>query len=138
MKGKRLAAHFIDGTLVLFGVVGLLAELSKGRPSSTNFYMYVLAGLLLTCGVIIFIGIRSTYGGGAWSLFGLLLVAAALARITAFVQAYMQGREVRSVAFYSSIAALWGVGCYCLAWGHVRCHRKTTQPQYGADPSQPL
>jgi hypothetical protein len=134
MKGRRLAAYVIDGALVFLGILGLLAESGQGKPSSTNFYGYVLAVLLLACGAIIFVGIRSTYGGGAWSLFGLLLVAAAIARATSLVQWLIQGRELRSpVGFYSTIAALLGVGCYCLAWGHLRRCRKEPNPQGGAN-----
>ena len=139
IKGRRLAAYIIDGALVLLGVLGLLVELNKGKPSSTNFYGYVFAFLLLLCGVIVFLGIRSAYGGGAWSLFGLLLVAAASARFTSLLQGLINGRELRSpIIFFSTLTALWGAGCYCLAWGHIRRRREEPNPQDGANGSQPF
>jgi hypothetical protein len=138
MKGRRLAAYVIDGTLMFLGVLGLLIESSRGKPSSTHFYGYVLAVLFLACGAIIFVGMRSAYGGGAWSLVGVLLVAAAIARITSMVQGLIQGRELRSpVVFCSTIAALWGVGCYCLAWGHIRRRLKEPNKSLHAAAAEP-
>jgi len=131
MKRGRLAAYTIDGVLFLLGFLGFAVEYSEGKPSSTNFFGYILALLFLACGVIFFIGIRSCYRGGGWSFFGLLLVAAATAQFTSWMQLQLQGRQLLyPAAFCLTTAGLFGAGCYCLIWGHIRRQRRA--------PSQPV
>ena len=132
-KVRHMTACIAGGALIFLGIMGFLIEISKGKPSSTNFYGYVLAAVFVACGVLTCVAVRSHYGGGLWSFFGLLFVAAATVRLVSVSQAYMQNRHliylISPVIFFSTTAAFWGVGCYCLAWGHMRHHRKkVTQP----------
>ena len=138
IRGRRLVAYVVDGVLIFLGILGLVIESSEAKPSSTNFFGYVLAVLFLACGAIVCLAIRSGYGGGAWSLCGLLLFAAAIARLTSIMQVHMQGRNLISpVVSYSTAAALWGAGCYCLAWGHMRRHREAPNKSLQATAAAP-
>jgi len=120
-----VSAYVAGGALVFLGILGLLIEFSKATPSSTNFHGYVLGAVLIASGVLTGVAARFHYGGGLWSFIGLICVAAAIARVASAWQVYMQGRHFISPDFfYSMTAALWGVGCYCLVWGHIRHHRK--------------
>jgi hypothetical protein len=125
MKTGRLAAYAVGGLLVFLGVLGLLVEAGKGKLSPTNFNGYLLVTLFLVCGAMILLGVRSGYGGGAWSLVGVLLSAAATARLAVHMHALLQGRHLitPTISFFTT-AALWGGGCYCLACGHLRHHRR--------------
>src|SRR5476649_163716 len=124
-KIGRIAAYVAGGTLIFIGIMGLAIESSKAKPSFTNFYGYVLAVMLFTCGILTLIAIRSYYGGGLWSFFGLLFVAVTIAHLTWLVEIYMQNRHLISpVTFYSETAIFWAAGCYGLVWGHMRHHRK--------------
>jgi hypothetical protein len=128
-KIGRVTAYATGGVLIFLGILGLLIESSKGKPSSTNCYGYVLAVALIACGTLTCIAVRSHYGGGLWSFFGCLCVAAAIARVALVWQVHMQGKHFTfPVIVYSTTAGLWGVGCYCLAWGHMRRHRKKAAP----------
>ena len=138
MKVGRLAAYVTSGALAFIGVVGLLVESSKRGPSPTNFYGYVLFILLLVCGGIIVLAVRSGYRGGAWSLLGLLLIAAAIARATSIAEIYIQGKHLLSpTASYLRTGALWGTGCYCLVWGHLRPRRKAPNNSLQATAAAP-
>jgi hypothetical protein len=120
-----VAPYVGGGTLILLGFMGLMIEVGKGTPSFTNFHGYVLAGLFLACGAITCIAAWSQYGGGLWSFFGLLFLAAATFRFAIASEMHMRSRQLVSPAvFFSTTAALCGVGFYCLIWGHSRRHRE--------------
>ena len=122
-KVRRITAYLIGSVLFCLGVLGFLTELGNGMPSSTHFAGYVLAVVLGACGVFICIAVWLDYGGGLWSLLGLLLVASGTFRLVSIWQAEIQGRHLISpVVSYSTIAALCGVGFFCLSWGHIRRH----------------
>lgn len=122
-KVMRITAYVVGSVLFCLGVLGFLTELGKGMPSSTHFSGYVLAVVLVACGVLTCIAARLHYGGGLWSLLGLLLVAVGTCNLVSIWQAEIQGRHLISpVVSYSTIAALCGVGFYCLCWGHIRRH----------------
>ena len=124
-KVKSVSVYVAGGTLAFFGTMGSLIEFSEGRPSSTNFYGYAVAVVLIASGVLTCVAARSHYGGGLWSFFGLICVAAAIVRFASASQVYMRGRDLISpVVFFSTTAVLWGVGCYCLIWGHLRHQRQ--------------
>jgi hypothetical protein len=122
---RPVSAYVAGGALVFLGILGLLVEFSKAKPSSTNYYVYVRAVVLIASGVLTFVAARSHYGGGYWSFVGLICVAAATVRFASASQLYMRGRHLISpVIFFSTTAVLWGVGCYGLIWGHMQRHRK--------------
>jgi hypothetical protein len=122
---RPVSAYVAGGALVFLGIVGLLIEFSKAKPSFANFYGYVLAVVLIASGVLTCVAARSNYGGGLWSFFGLVCVAATIGRLASVAQMYMENRHLVSPGiFYSTTAGLWGVGCYCLFWGHMRRHRE--------------
>jgi hypothetical protein len=124
-KIGRVSAYVVGGVLIFIGTVGLVIELSREKPSSTNFYGYALAVVCITSGVLACVAAKSHYDGGPWFLFGLICVATCLSNIAFVSQLYMRGRHVAfPVITYSKIAGLWGVGCYCLIWGHMRRHRE--------------
>ena len=129
-KVRWVGAYVTIGVLIFLGTMGLLIEFRNGSPSSTNFSGYVLGVLFIVSGVLTLFAVRLHYGGGLWSFFGLLFVGAAIFRVALACQVYMQGRHFTSpIIMYSITAGLWGVGCYCLAWGHMRNHRKKTPPK---------
>jgi hypothetical protein len=136
-KIGRVAAYVAGGLLNFFGIMGLAVESSKAKPSFTNFYGYVLAVTLFTCGILTLIAIRSHYGGGLWSFLGLLFVAETIGHLTWVSEVYLRGRHLISpVTFYSETAIFWAAGCYCLVWGHMRHHRKkATQPNTALEPT---
>ena len=120
-KVRRITAYIFGSVLICLGVMGFLIELGKGMPSSRHFAGYVLAVVLVVCGVLTCIAVRLQYGGGLWSLLGLLLVAAGSARLAFGLQLVLQGGYAHSaVVFGSTTATLLGVGIYCLSWGHLR------------------
>jgi len=122
-KVRRITAYVFGSGLFCFGALGFLIQLGEGMPSSTHFAGYVLAVVLVACGVLTCIAVRLHYGGGLWSLLGLLSVAAGALRLVSIWQAEIQGRHLNSpVVSYSTIATLCGVGFYCLSWGHIRRH----------------
>lgn len=124
-KRRPVWAYFVGGVLLALGILGLLVEFSRAAPSSTNFRGYVLAVEFLTCGLLIVGAVRSYYGGGLWSFLGVALVAVAVFRSAIALEVDLRGGHFRSpVIFYSTLAASWGIGFYCLAWGHIRHHRK--------------
>ena len=124
-KLGHVFAYMVGGAFTLFGIMGLLIEFNKERPSSTNFYGYTIGALFFICGALTCIGVRLHYRGGLWSFCGLILIAAAIVRITFGLQTAMQGRHIIvPVPFYSSIVTLWVMGCYCLIYGHIRRYRK--------------
>jgi hypothetical protein len=125
----HVLSYAAGGILVFLGALGLLIEFHKASPSSTNFYGYVLGVVLIVSGALTCVAVRLNYGGGLWSFFGNLFVAAAIARVALAWQVYMQGRHfISPIVVHSITAGLWGVGCYCLAWGHMRHHRKKAMP----------
>jgi len=122
---KRVGAYLVGGTLVFLGLMGLLTELEQKKLSSTNFSGYVRSVVLIASGALTWVAARFHYGGGLWSLFGLICSAAAFARFVSALQVNVRGRHLSSPEFfYSTTALLWGVGCYCLIWGHMRHHRQ--------------
>ena len=128
-KVKRAIPYVAGGVLIFLGVMGLLIEFSKVMPSSTNFYGYVLWVVLIVSGILICIAAWSHYGGGLWSFFGLMFIAETIGHLTFLAQVYMQHRHLTSpVSFFSTTAAFWGVGSYCLVWGHMRHHQKKVKP----------
>ena len=129
MKARSLA-YTVAGLLTLIGVMGLLIELNKRRFSSVNFYGYVLAALFIMCGALTFVGAWFRYRGGSWSFVGMLLVAAGIAGVTAAMQLGPHLLSPRVLNW--RVTALWGVGLYCLAWGHLRS-RKTKKPKNEKD-----
>ena len=124
--GVRLVTAYIaGGTLILLGIIVSLAEFSKAKPFATHFLGHMLAAVLVAYGVLTCVMGWAKYGGGLWSFFGLLFVGAATLGCAFGAQAYMQHRELVSPGvFFSWIAALWGVGFYCLFWGHIRRHKE--------------
>src|SRR5205807_2689292 len=92
----RVAAFVAGGLLIFLGLMGMMIEVSKRQPSSTNFYGYVLAVVLLACGTAICIAARCRYGGGLWSFFGLLFVAASTARFAFVSESYIRNRHLFS------------------------------------------
>jgi len=128
-QSRHMVAYAAGGVLIFLGALGLLIEFSKVSPSSTNFYGYVLGTMLVASGALTCVAVRLNYGGGLWSFFGSLFVASAIVRVALAWQVYMQGRHFISPVVVNSITAgLWGVGCYCLVWGHMRHHRKKAAP----------
>ncbi len=124
-KVGRVTAYAVGGALIFVGIMGLLIEFSKGKPSLTNFYGYVLAAVFVTSGALTCVAVRSHYGGGLWSFFGLVFVGAATGRFALVTELYMRSRHLISPAFFfSTTTALWGVGCYGLFWGHLRHHKE--------------
>lgn len=124
-KVRRITAYVFGSVLFCLGVMGFLIELGKGMPSSTHFSGYVVAVALVACGVLTCIAVRLHYGGGLWSLLGLLLLAAGTVRIAFTWQLEIRGRHLISPAVSNSTtAALCGAGFYCLSWGHFRRHRE--------------
>jgi hypothetical protein len=120
-KIKQYSPYAGSSVLLFLGVMGLLIEFSKAKPSSTNLYGYVLGVLFICSGVLTFIAVRRRYGGGLWSFFGLLCIGASIARLAIASQVYLQGRHfISPVTFYTVTATLWGMGCYFLIWGHIR------------------
>jgi uncharacterized membrane protein HdeD (DUF308 family) len=139
-KAGPVSAYIIGGVLTFLGIVGLLVEFGKGNPSSRNFYGHVLAAILVASGVLTCAATRLRYGGGLWSFVGLILVVAATARLAQDLQMHARGRDLAfPEMFYSTTAALWGAGCYCLVWGHMRhqrqkaCSHETAPPQCEAN-----
>ena len=125
-KSWRVAALAAGGALIFLGIMGLMIEISKGTPSSTHFSGYVLAVALVASGALTCIAVRSRYGGGLWSFFGLLLLAATAYRFALASETYARKRDLLAPGvFFSTTAALCGVGFYCLIWGHIRRHRGT-------------
>ena len=123
-KVRRGSSYVGGGALIALGILGLLVEFSGGKSSSI-FFGYVLGASLVICGGVICVATRAHYGGGLWSFCGLIFVAAATVRFAFVLDAHVGGRQLLSPGlFYSKIAALWGVGCYCLIWGHMRHHQK--------------
>jgi hypothetical protein len=126
---RHMVTYAAGGVLIFLGALGLLIEFSKASPSSTNFYGCVLGTILIASGALTCVAVRLNYGGGLWSFFGSLFVAAAILRVAFAWQVYMQGGHfISPVVFHSITAGLWGVGCYCLVWGHMRHHRKKATP----------
>ena len=125
-KVRRMTAYLFGSVLFCLGVMGLLIELGKGMPSSKNFAGYVIAAVLVACGALTCIAVRLHYGGGLWSLLGLLFVAAGTVRLVSSTwQMELQGRHLISPDVpYATTAALCGVGFYCLCWGHFRRRRE--------------
>jgi drug/metabolite transporter (DMT)-like permease len=123
-KVGRVMAYTAGCLLIFLGTTGLLVESSHGRPSSTNFKGYVDAVVIIVSGALTCVATRSHYGGGPWSFCGLILVAAAVGRLAFALQVYTRGAHFfHPERFYWMTAALWGAGCYCLVWGHIRCRR---------------
>jgi len=123
-KVRRITAYLIGSVLICVGAMGFLIELGKGMPSSRNFIGYVDAVVLVAFGVLACIAVRLHYGGGYWSLLGLLLVVAGTLRIVAILQAEIRGSHwIIPAASYSTATSLCAVGLYCLSWGHLRRHR---------------
>jgi hypothetical protein len=92
--------------------------------------MFVVNGVT-TC-----VAARFRYGGGLRSFLGLLCITAAIARLAFAWQIDLQGRRLPSPAiFYTTTAFTWGLGCYCLIWGHMR-HRRAKQNSLGNVVSQ--
>ena len=80
--------------------------------------VFVIWGMLLCSAVW-------TYGGGIYSLIGVTLVASAIIRAGFLLDIYLRGRHLISpVTNFALVASFWGVGCYCLVWGHMKHHRK--------------
>ena len=127
-KVRRVTAYVFGSVLICLGVMGFLTEVGKGMPSSRHFAGYVLAVALVACGVLTCVAVRLHYGGGLWSLLGLLLAAAGSVRLVFVWQAALQGRYLGSpVVFDSTAGALCAVGFYCLSWGHLRRHGEKTR-----------
>jgi hypothetical protein len=123
-KVRRLTAYVFGSVLICLGVMGLLIELGKGMPSSSHFSGYVASVVLVVCGVGICIAVRCQYGGGFWSLLGLLLAALGTGRLLCLWLLTLHGRGRHApVDFDFGTAALFAIGCYCLAWGHFRRHK---------------
>jgi hypothetical protein len=123
-KLKRVAGYVTGGILIFLGIMGLLIESSKGKPSATHFYGYVLAAMFFVCGVLTCVGVWRCYAGGLWSFFGLLFIVAGIARLTSLSEALARGRHLISPGvFYSLTAVLFCMGFYGLSWGHLRRHR---------------
>jgi hypothetical protein len=124
-KFQRGGAYLVGGLLLFLGVTGFFIQFKRGMLSSTNFQGYVLAIALtvsggLTCGAV-----RVQYGGGLWSFVGVICSAIVIFRFANAIQIEMRGEFlVHPVDFFSKTAGLFGVGCYCLIWGHIRRHRK--------------
>ena len=124
-KVGRITSYLFGGVLFCLGVMGFLIELGKGMPSSSHFTGYVASVVLVVCGVAICVAVRCRYGGGSWSLLGLLLAALGTGRLVCFWLLTLYGWGRNSLGgFDYGTAASFGIGCYCLAWGHLRQHRE--------------
>ena len=123
---RLVSAYVVAGILMFVGVMGLLFEAEKGMPSSRHFYGYVLAVVLVTSGALIWIGARRRYGGGPWSVFGIILVAAAISASACLLELQVRHRPLAyPLTAYEMLAVFWGVSAYCLAYGHIRhCARR--------------
>jgi hypothetical protein len=121
---RRVAPYVCGGTLILLGIMGLVIEIGEGAPTLRNFHGYALAGVLVGCGATTCVAAWLQYGGGLWSFSGLLFLAAATYRFALVSEMHMRSRQLVSpTVFFSTTAALCGVGFYCLVWGHIRRHR---------------
>jgi len=114
--------------------MGFSVESSSGKNSSSVVLGYVIGAVFVICGVLLCLAVRLHYGGGLWSFLGVAFVAAAILRAAFMLDVFLRGSHFLSspFMFYSTVAAFWGIGCYCLVWGHMRHHRKKKYSHHGA------
>ena len=120
----RISAYVIGSLFIAFGIMGLIAELSEGKESSTIVAGYMMAAVFIIWGTLLCLAVGLHYSGGAWSFSGVILVGCAMIFAGFSFDAHLKsGRAISSIDS-SLIATLWVVGCYCLAWGHMRRRQK--------------
>jgi hypothetical protein len=133
---KRVSAYIAGGLFIALGIMGFLVEFSEGKASSSIIAGYVMATVFVTWGTLLCSAVKLHYGGGVWSLVGITFVALATIRAAFLLDIYLRGRHLISpVIQFSLVAAFWGVGCYSLAWGHMRHHRKKKSPNTVLEPA---
>ena len=57
-KVSRVTAYVAGGILIFLGVMGALVELSGGNSSFTHLFGYLVAAVLVACGVLICVSVR--------------------------------------------------------------------------------
>jgi hypothetical protein len=124
-KVRRISAYIAGGFFIALGIMGFLVEISEGEKSSTIVAGYVMASVFVIWGTLLCLAVRFHYGGALWSAIGVILVTWAMIYSGFTLDSYLRGRHLTyPVRTFSLISIFWGVGCYCLVWGHMRHHRK--------------
>jgi hypothetical protein len=130
----RPLTYIACALLILIGLLGVFVENRKGPPSATHFSPYILAAAFLLSGGITLVALRLRYGGGLWFLVGLAFVTLSFARGAFVIQIHFQGRRlIDPVTFLWTTAALWGIGAYCLVWGHIRHRQRNCLTSHGTE-----
>ncbi|MEJ0090983.1 MAG: hypothetical protein WDM80_14725 [Limisphaerales bacterium] len=133
---RRVSAYVAGSLFIALGIMGFIVEFSEGKSSSSIIAGYVMATMFFVWGVLLCSAVKLHYCGGVWSLVGITFVALAIIRAAFLLDIYLRGSHlIFSVLQFSLVAAFWGVGCYCLIWGHVRHHRKKKSPNTRLEPA---
>ena len=126
---RRISAYIVGGLFTTLGIMGFIVEFSEGKASSTIVAGYMMAIVFVIWGPLLCLAVCWHYGGGAWSFIGAILVGYAMIHGGFSLDVYLRGRHfISPIIDFSIIATFWGVGCYCLVWGHMRHHRKKIPP----------
>jgi hypothetical protein len=133
---RRISAYIAGGLLLALGVMGFIVEFNEGNKSSTIVAGYMMAAIFVIWGTLLCLAVARHYGGGAWSFFGAMLAGYAMIHTGFSLDVYLRGRHfISPIIDLSVVASSWGVGCYCLVWGHMRHHRKKTPTNTALEPT---
>ena len=117
--------YFIGAGIVTFGVLGFFAEM-KQPPSEKFFSGYVIAGLIVTLGLLQILSTRFRYAGGLWSSLGVFLALFGFAGIALTLDNVRMGQRRAETGFILAVLFIVA-GTFFLLLGHMRHRRKKSR-----------